>query len=234
MLTFKKKESNVIPKKAEKAPRKNASKAIDTGKVTEMAPPQGEISPEIEAAQAAVEQFEHMREEYEAMWSQFRSDYPEAYQLFTAIEEHKVNLQQHVLETKEVIREAGVSIGEFVCTPKFTKPHYDAEVMFDIMTKLLLHAAECAEVVSSALANAAEAGAELDAAEMIDHMNGVRKMVGMINELIRSGAVKGVSADQATLKVLMPRNPDISATFNDSYDRGGTPLTPAVEIPKIP
>jgi hypothetical protein len=237
MLTLPKKKTKVKSKKAaKKAPRNDASKAPDTGTVENMTPPeapQGETSSEVEAAHQAVQQFEELREQYNAMWEQFRQDYPEAYQLFVAIEDQKIELQQQALEAKEFVRDAKATVGEFVCTLKHTKPKYDPDAMFEIMGKLLMHAAENAELASEMLADSAENGTELDVGPMMDHINSVRMQVGIINELIRAQGVKSVSVDQAVMKVLMPRNPDISNAFNDAYDRGGTPLTPSVEIPKI-
>jgi len=237
MLTLKKKKAENGSKKAKKpAPRKNASKAPNTSTVEKMTPsdaPQGETTPEIEAAQTSVAQFEELREQYTGMWSQFQTDYPEAYQLFSAIEEAKSDLQQQVLETKEFIREAKVSIGEFVCTLKYTKPKYNAETMFEIVGKLLNTAGENAQLLSNSIEGAANGDKELEIDETMDQLATVQKMVGMLIELIRSGALKGVQLDQAVMKVLMPRDATLSGTFNDAYDRGGTPLTPSIETPKV-
>jgi hypothetical protein len=48
-----------------------------------------------------------------------------------------------------------------------------------------------------------------------------------------AGVITAVSLDKEAVSVYFPRNPEVQEGFTDAFDPGGTPLTPAVSVPKV-
>jgi len=98
-------------------------------------------------AEVAVRQYEEKAKEYYAEREQFEQSYPEALVELQRIGEIKEDVLESIEKAKILVRDAGVSIGDFRVQTKFTQAGYDASKMTELL--IALPPKEMAAVIKS-------------------------------------------------------------------------------------
>jgi hypothetical protein len=86
-------------------------------------------------AAEAVVVFEHMRADLAGMEEEFADRFPEAQTELVAIDEYRGSVRDHLKKTKEMVRLAGETIGDFKYQAKSTAAGYLAKELLDICVK---------------------------------------------------------------------------------------------------
>lgn len=87
--------------------------------------------PKVHAAKKAVKEFEDKRSELDDMREEFANNFPEANEVLTAIDEVEDETRSLIGIAKELVRDAGMTIGEFKFQAKNSRPGYNPKKLLD-------------------------------------------------------------------------------------------------------
>ena len=93
-------------------------------------------------AKEAVALFETELESLQRLRGSFEAEYPDAVQALQNIKLQEDAVVDSIARAKPLVAKAGVTVGDFKCQKKFSKAHYDP----DIVTKIVSEADNAGEV----------------------------------------------------------------------------------------
>lgn len=93
-------------------------------------------SKKLEAAEEAVEVFEEMLDTLGQLNDYFEKTYPAAAAELETINRHRDEMEEQAAACKLLVRDAGTTVGNFICMTKETTPCYRGEKLLELMSSL--------------------------------------------------------------------------------------------------
>jgi len=90
----------------------------------------------LELAEKAVGLYQEEHQNLIDMQTHFEEEYPEASQFMQTIKQQEDIVVESIASAKVLVAQAGKTVGDFICKPKFSKPRYADEAFTDIVGKI--------------------------------------------------------------------------------------------------
>lgn len=200
--------------KTNTAPKTKVKTAADQARVT---------------AQEAVDQYQEMVANLREAEKEFRDTYPDAADALRQINEYRDSIAEHIERAKVLVRNAGVTIGEFEVTKKKSQPAYNPALTCDCLKE----AVKRAVTELNDLDSSHDSGAAISWADAHDRMEGTYILVHSLDSVLAAEVVKTLPFEKDNARLFFPANPHIAELFTDAWDEGGAELTTAVKVPKL-
>jgi len=161
------------------------------------------------AAEAAVKEFEILRDEIRLEERVLEEEYPEAFEAIGKIDDLKSQANSAIAKAKGFIAQAKETIGDFRYVAAFSNPSY-------LEDKLM-------EAICS----------QTDVTEDDDEVPDFAAIGPLVHELYQRGVIKAASIDKKAAKIFHERGGDLRDVVEKAWDVGGTELSGRVHAPKI-
>lgn len=181
------------------------------------------------AAQDAVDQYQEMVNDLREAEKSFRQEFPEAHEALEKMNEFKDEIAEQIDRAKILVRNAGVSIGDFKLTKKKSQPAYKPDDTRECLKNLVSRAV----TELNDLDSMEDSAADMSWKDAHDRMEGVYILTHSLDGLLEAEVIKALPFDKDNAKLFMPANPHIADLYVEAWDPGGEELTPAVKVPKL-